>query len=217
MYTYNYNGDYSLGPRAFYYWCCCCWWLRRKPWNFFTLGTSRGTCSLSFSLSLAHTHTAQRTNVRLLRKRETWFAFLLHVLHFYWICCIFILLIHTTSFTVLHSGILPAAELICSRVFVRSTTQHFYMYVCMSMRMRIFVCVYICIQFVVAARSAVAIFFIFVKQTTALSETSLTPTAHFERLNWNEWKTHDERAKIKTKQAVLKVTRRKLNTLAHSI
>lgn len=82
----------------------------------------------------------------------------------------------------LHSGILPAAELICSRVFVRSTTQRFYMYVCMSMR--IYMCVYICIQFVVAARSAVAIFFfIFIKQTTALSETSLTPTAHFERLN----------------------------------
>lgn len=169
---------------------------------------------LSIFLSLLHTRTQHRERTydcwetwNVIRFSVTRFALLLNLLYIYFI--------NTHNF--LHSGILPAAELICSRVFVRSTTQHFYMYVCMSMRMRIFVCVYICIQFVVAARSAVAIFFIFVKQTTALSETSLTPTAHFERLNWNEWKTHDERAKIKTKQAVLKVTRRKLNTLTHSI
>lgn len=178
-----------------------------------TRHVSRDLLSLSFSL--AHTHTAQRTTERLLRKRETWFAFLLHVLHFYWICCIFILLIHTTSLTVLHSGILPAAELICSRVFVRSTTQHFYMYVCMSMR--IYVCVHMHTICCCCPLGCCYIFFIFIKQTTALSETSLTPTAHFERLNWNEWKTHDERAKIKTKQALLKVAHRKLNTLTQSI
>lgn len=91
MYTYNYNGDYSLGPRAFYYWCCCCWWLRRKPWNFFTLGTSRGTCSLSFSLSCTHAHSTEneRTIVEktwnVIRFSVTRFALLLNLLYIYFI------------------------------------------------------------------------------------------------------------------------------------
>jgi len=112
-----------------------------------------------------------------------------------------------------HSGILLAAEHSCAhnmRVFVRFTTQHFYICICIC------ICMYAHNLLLLLARLLLYIFFFFIfllNKTLALSETLLTSTAHFERLNWNEWKIHDERAKIKTKEVSSKLTQRTLNTL----
>lgn len=115
--------------------------------------------ALSLSLSCTHAHSTENEPTivektwNVIRFSVTRFALLLNLLYIYFI--------NTHNF--LHSVAQWNFTSSRANLFACICTFHYtaLLYVCMYEYAYIFVCVYICIQFVVAARSAVAIFFLF--------------------------------------------------------